>query len=261
MNWFLKIDSSPWLLSGAAKAIHAQMPLAHISSEFQAWGTPDLDRDARGGFAAGVQAQGSLRQRGERASPPPHGGHVSYQSLSHEGSRAPSGPSPEPAGVPHPGGSEPFWEPPGYSLLPCLPLLSPEEHAQAFLLLSPYPSTPSFCIVSFRPTWTVSFSPTCPCFEFLLLCPPPPLPAEELSSGLLLLQHGVPSPFLRPRDRGRGGDRSSALLREQCVGKTQLVSKVRTNAFQIIWDLLTCLLGALAPRCPEGLYLPLPRSL
>lgn len=70
-----------------------------------------------------------------------------------------------------------------------------------------------------------------------------------------------PSPFLRPRDRGRGGDRSSALLREQCVGKTQLVSKVRTNAFQIIWDLLTCLLGALAPRCPKGLYLPLPRSL
>lgn len=24
MNWFLKIDSSPWLLSGAAKAIHTQ---------------------------------------------------------------------------------------------------------------------------------------------------------------------------------------------------------------------------------------------
>lgn len=99
---------------------------------------------------------------------------------------------------------------------PHIPPLSPEEHAQAFLLLSPCPSTSSFCTVSFRPTWTVSsFSPTCPCFEFLLLCAfHLPSPAEELSSGLLLPQHGVPLPFLRPRGRGRGGAALSCINSE-----------------------------------------------
>lgn len=138
-------------------------------------------RDARGGFAVGVQAEGSLRVWGERLPSTPWRACLIPKPEPSEGSRAPSSPSPEPAGVPCPGGSDPLWEPPGYSLLPCLPLLSPEGHAQAFLLLSSCPSTSSFCIESLRPTWTVSsFTPTCPCFEFLLLgALYLPSPAEE----------------------------------------------------------------------------------
>lgn len=116
------------------------------------------------------------------------------------------------------------------------------------------------------PTWIISsFTPLC----VLSSCRSgSPSRRAELWAGFCLSMVSSPPCRLSPRlrGRGRGGDRGAACscVLRCCQERHSWLSNVCTNALQnplAPYPPASRLLLALAPCCPQGLCLPLPRSL